>query len=190
MGYHFYIVLFFQSNPADGVERIAGQRGQEEFLEKVRQSNAAIQAGQFDKAAELYTQALALDPNNYILYSNRAAAYMKLNEADLALKDARTAKLLNPTWPKVCHYYYNVPKPKPFFPLHCESAAQNTYCPGIKIYTCIFLKLRDTQKIFSQTSHKSDFLYKTSALYNLRNLDLVYPPQPSYQLHRSENLHE
>ena len=86
------------------MERIAGQRGQEEFLEKVRQSNAAIQAGQFDKAAELYTQALALDPNNYILYSNRAAAYMKLNEADLALKDARTAKLLNPTWPKVCHY--------------------------------------------------------------------------------------
>lgn len=41
------------------------------FVEKVRASNAACQAGDFSTAVALYTDALTLDPANHILYSNR-----------------------------------------------------------------------------------------------------------------------
>ena len=42
------------------------------FLEKVRQSNSACQAGDFDTAISLYSEAIAMDKNNHILYSNRS----------------------------------------------------------------------------------------------------------------------
>lgn len=38
---------------------------------------------------------------NHILYSNRSAAYIKLEKFDKALSDAVKAKELDPTWPKV-----------------------------------------------------------------------------------------
>ena len=34
------------------------------FLEKVRQSNSACQAGDFDTAISLYSEAIAMDRNN------------------------------------------------------------------------------------------------------------------------------
>jgi Flp pilus assembly protein TadD len=76
------------------------------FLEKVRQSNAACQSGDFEKAVSLYTEAIQLDPANHILYSNRSAAHIKMGQFTKALQDAIKAKELNPEWPKVnmfCH---------------------------------------------------------------------------------------
>ena len=71
------------------------------FLEKVRESNAACQAGDFDTAVSLYTEAISLDPHNHILYSNRSAAHIKLAQFTRALQDAIKARELNPKWPKV-----------------------------------------------------------------------------------------
>ena len=71
------------------------------FLEKVRQSNAACQTGDFALAISLYTEAIRLDPANHILYSNRSAAHVKLGQFGKALQDAVKAKQLNPEWPKV-----------------------------------------------------------------------------------------
>ena len=78
------------------------------FLEKVRQSNAACQSGDFETAVALYTEAIALDPHNHILYSNRSAAHIKLAKFAHALQDATKARELNPKWPKVsvCVYVY------------------------------------------------------------------------------------
>ncbi|XP_057668084.1 tetratricopeptide repeat protein 28 isoform X2 [Diorhabda carinulata] len=70
------------------------------FLEKVRQSNAACQSGDFATAVALYTDALQLDPTNHILYSNRSAAKLKQGLFAQALQDAITARDLCPTWPK------------------------------------------------------------------------------------------
>ncbi|XP_037935520.1 tetratricopeptide repeat protein 28 [Teleopsis dalmanni] len=70
------------------------------FLEKVRQSNAACQSGDFATAVLLYTDALQLDPGNYILYSNRSAARLKQGQFALALQDATKARDLCPQWPK------------------------------------------------------------------------------------------
>ena len=79
------------------------------FLEKVRQSNAACQTGDFALAISLYTEAIRLDPANHILYSNRSAAHVKLGQFGKALQDAVKAKQLNPEWPKVKFYFICVP---------------------------------------------------------------------------------
>lgn len=71
------------------------------FLDKVRQSNAACQGGDYTKAVVLYTDALQLDPTNHILYSNRSAAHLKMGQFQQALQDATKARDLNPKWPKV-----------------------------------------------------------------------------------------
>ncbi|XP_034489801.1 tetratricopeptide repeat protein 28 [Drosophila innubila] len=70
------------------------------FLEKVRQSNAACQSGDFATAVLLYTDALQLDPGNHILYSNRSAARLKQGQFASALQDATQARELCPQWPK------------------------------------------------------------------------------------------
>uniref|UniRef100_A0A803YEX7 Tetratricopeptide repeat domain 28 n=1 Tax=Meleagris gallopavo TaxID=9103 RepID=A0A803YEX7_MELGA len=70
-------------------------------LEDIRQSNQACHDGDFHTAIVLYNEALGVDPQNCILYSNRSAAYMKIQQYDKALDDAIKARLLNPKWPKV-----------------------------------------------------------------------------------------
>ena len=76
------------------------------FLEKVHQSTAACQAGDFDTAVSLYSEAISLDPQNHILYSNRSAAHIKLQQYQKALQDATKARDLNPKWPKVSTIYF------------------------------------------------------------------------------------
>ncbi|KAM4720528.1 tetratricopeptide repeat protein 28 isoform 1-T1 [Anableps anableps] len=71
-----------------------------EFLERVRHSNQACQQGEFALAVRLYTEALTVDPQNCILYSNRSAAYLRLGQYVKALDDAIKARLINPKWPK------------------------------------------------------------------------------------------
>lgn len=73
------------------------------FLDMVRQSTAACQAGDFASAVQLYTDALALDPANHVLFSNRSAAHVRLGKYGHALQDAVKARELNPRWAKA--YY-------------------------------------------------------------------------------------
>ncbi len=77
------------------------------FLEKVRQSNAACQNGDFETAVALYGEAIGLDPCNHILFSNRSAALVKLGQFGRALQDASRAVELNSKWPKVSIYIHN-----------------------------------------------------------------------------------
>ncbi|XP_054613623.1 tetratricopeptide repeat protein 28 isoform X2 [Dunckerocampus dactyliophorus] len=71
-----------------------------EFLERVRCSNQACQQGDFALAVRLYTEALTLDPQNCVLYSNRSAAHLRLGRYSSALEDANKARDLNPKWTK------------------------------------------------------------------------------------------
>ncbi|CAN1193389.1 Stress-induced-phosphoprotein 1 [Linum perenne] len=64
------------------------------------QGNEFFKAGNFLKAAALYTQAIKLDPSNPTLYSNRAAAFLQLVKLNKALADAETTIKLNPQWEK------------------------------------------------------------------------------------------
>ncbi|KAK4462985.1 putative heat shock protein [Cladorrhinum samala] len=62
--------------------------------------NKAIAAKNFDDAIDKFTQAIALDPSNHILYSNRSAAYASKKDWDHALEDAEKTTELKPDWPK------------------------------------------------------------------------------------------
>lgn len=62
--------------------------------------NAALAADNFDEAVKCYSEAIALDPNNYVLYSNRSAAYAKAGNYEQALEDADETIAKNPTWAK------------------------------------------------------------------------------------------
>ena len=63
--------------------------------------NKALQEGNFDQAVELYGEAIALDPSNHVYFSNRAAAFAKLNKYQESLTDANKTVELKPDWPKV-----------------------------------------------------------------------------------------
>jgi len=49
-----------------------------------------------------YSEAIDLDPENHILYSNRSAACCKANKYEEALSDAEKVISLKPDWAKVC----------------------------------------------------------------------------------------
>lgn len=62
--------------------------------------NQALNAEKFDEAIAAYTEAIALDGKNHVLYSNRSAANAKAGKFGEALEDAEKTIELNPTWPK------------------------------------------------------------------------------------------
>ncbi|CAO1359232.1 unnamed protein product [Diamesa tonsa] len=62
--------------------------------------NAALTANNFEEAVEAYTEAINLDPNNHVLYSNRSAAYLKYGKLESALEDAEKTISINPSWAK------------------------------------------------------------------------------------------
>ena len=64
------------------------------------QGNAALAAGNLDEAVRLYSEALALDSSNHVLFSNRSAAYAKAGKYMEALKDAEKTVELKPDWIK------------------------------------------------------------------------------------------
>lgn len=65
------------------------------------QGNEALKQNNLAEAIQLYTEAIGLDPDNHILYSNRSAAYAKDEKFDLALTDAEKTVELKPDWAKV-----------------------------------------------------------------------------------------
>ena len=69
--------------------------------------NKALQEGKYDEAVELYGEAIALDPTNHVYFSNRAAAFAKLNKYKESLTDANKTVELKPDWPKASHTTLN-----------------------------------------------------------------------------------
>jgi len=64
------------------------------------QGNAAVTAGNYQEAIDLYTQAITMEPSNHVFYSNRSAAYLNMKNGANALEDASKCVSLNPTWVK------------------------------------------------------------------------------------------
>lgn len=60
-----------------------------------------MKSGDFDAAINLYTEAIALNQDNHVLYSNRSAAYMKQDRYQEALQDAEKTIELKEDWAKV-----------------------------------------------------------------------------------------
>jgi len=61
---------------------------------------AAFKAGRFDDAVAHFTTAIEADPQSHVLFSNRSAAYAKLEQYKASLLDANQCIKLAPTWAK------------------------------------------------------------------------------------------
>ena len=55
---------------------------------------------QYEKAIEMYTEALSITPTHHTILSNRSLAYYKLGKYEDALADAEKAIFLSPNWAK------------------------------------------------------------------------------------------
>ncbi|KAK0467907.1 activator of Hsp70 and Hsp90 chaperone [Desarmillaria tabescens] len=64
------------------------------------QGNKAFSAKEYDKAINLFSQAIAIDPKNHVLYSNRSAAKAGKKQWAEALADAEQCIAVNPSWSK------------------------------------------------------------------------------------------
>ncbi|KAL1993332.1 hypothetical protein VTN49DRAFT_3281 [Thermomyces lanuginosus] len=64
------------------------------------EGNKAFSAKDYATAIDKFTQAIAIEPNNHILYSNRSAVYAAQSEYQKALDDANKATELKPDWAK------------------------------------------------------------------------------------------
>eukprot|EP01135_Chromosphaera_perkinsii_P012040 Nk52_evm3s2578 gene=Nk52_evmTU3s2578 len=74
--------------------------GDKSAVELKAEGNASFSAGDFEGAIKHFTEAIKLDPNNHVLYSNRSACYASLKDYQLALNDGIQAVNLKPEWPK------------------------------------------------------------------------------------------
>jgi stress-induced-phosphoprotein 1 len=62
--------------------------------------NLAFKNKQFKDSVEHYSDAIKLDPSNHVYYSNRSAAYHKLENYDRMIRDARKCIELSPLFVK------------------------------------------------------------------------------------------
>lgn len=65
------------------------------------QGNLCYERNDMEGALRHFNKAIALDPLNYIYYSNRSMVLMRLKRLDEALADTNRVVILNPMWPKV-----------------------------------------------------------------------------------------
>ncbi|KAL3763979.1 hypothetical protein ACHAW5_007598 [Stephanodiscus triporus] len=71
-----------------------------EGLQCNEDGNAALTSGQYEEAVRHYNAALLYLPDNAIILSNRALAYTKMENYEMAIQDATNAIAIDPTYPK------------------------------------------------------------------------------------------
>jgi len=71
-----------------------------EFNKLKEKANEYYTVGFYKEAVNIYTQLLEWEPENYMILSNRSAAYIKLEKWNEALNDAVMSTKLKPDWGK------------------------------------------------------------------------------------------
>lgn len=65
-----------------------------------KQGDTSFSTGDYSSAIKHYTSAISIDDSNAVLYSNRAACLLKVNERSRALRDGERCVELKPDWGK------------------------------------------------------------------------------------------
>jgi len=101
LGLAWLEVVFFiglQKVGGEMSENGDGINAQVEALKE--QGNQFFGEGQLERAVAAYTQGLNLQKDSHVLFSNRAAAFLKLGNVEKAVEDARKCVELAPEWAK------------------------------------------------------------------------------------------
>jgi tetratricopeptide (TPR) repeat protein len=96
------------------------------------QGNKAFAAKRYDEAIDLFTQAIALDPSNHVLYSNRSAANAGKKMWTEALADAEEVCASGWCLIPVFNLYHTVYQIKSDLGERlCEERRCSTWCPSL-----------------------------------------------------------
>jgi stress-induced-phosphoprotein 1 len=76
------------------------QKSPIEFNKLKDKANEYYTEGKYNEAVNIYSQLLEWEPENFMVLSNRSAAYIKLEKWNDALKDAVMSTKLKPDWGK------------------------------------------------------------------------------------------
>lgn len=82
------------------------KKSQPTVEELKNKGNECVKDGKYIEAVLHYTQAIKMDQNNYLLYSNRSFAFLKLDQHYLSMQDANETVRLQPQWAKVSGFYF------------------------------------------------------------------------------------
>lgn len=74
-----------------------------EAAEAKSRGDDAFKRKDYHMAIDSYTQAIDLDPTDATLLSNRSLCWIRLDQAEHALDDAKACRALRPGWPKACY---------------------------------------------------------------------------------------
>ncbi|XP_066163734.1 uncharacterized protein [Oryza sativa Japonica Group] len=67
------------------------------------QGREAVKNKDYLGAMNIYTAAIALNPRDASLFSNRSLCWLHLGEGKKALMDAEACRMMRPDWPKACY---------------------------------------------------------------------------------------
>ena len=116
----------------------------EDFVTYWESASAYLKNGQYDKAIEDYSRAIAIDPNNANAYNGRGIAYRKKDQYDKALEDFNKAIAIKPT-------YY-----APYFDRACIYSLQNNESAACDSLNKAFENADDKNKIGMRKKLKDD----------------------------------
>jgi len=88
------------SNHSETLDHSSDSRGDQKSAELKQQANDFLSAGKYLQAIRLYSEALEHTPTNAIILSNRAQAFLKVENYGLAIVDANAAILADPSYAK------------------------------------------------------------------------------------------
>ncbi|XP_078379165.1 tetratricopeptide repeat protein 12-like [Oculina patagonica] len=92
---------FMKAVEEDAKERAKIKKRAEAESEKLKgKGNDAFKEGKFKEAISNYTMAIAKVCTNPVLYTNRAQAYIKLDDFESAIQDCDLALKIDPKWAK------------------------------------------------------------------------------------------
>lgn len=86
--------------------RISSTSNNSEVELLLQESDEAISKGNFNHAVGLYTEAIAMDSQNPLLFVYRSASFANLHKHAESLADAQKARFLNPRLALVSRYYF------------------------------------------------------------------------------------
>lgn len=82
------------------IEKIREQKNLQQAVMEKEKGNQLFKEGKYDAAINRYTNAIALHPNNPILYANRGMALLKTEKYAAAEQDCSTALTYDPSYTK------------------------------------------------------------------------------------------
>ena len=91
--------IIAKSNEAKAEAEQKNQAHSASNLKKLAATKAYVK-GNFEQAINLLTEAIELNPENHVLYSNRAAAYMAITDWENAIEDTDKCIELNDEFTK------------------------------------------------------------------------------------------